>query len=78
MQKAMAQCFPPGLKVDTEHFTLVADILVNGTAARVQVRPDTKMAACFGKLFQVAPFPALPVYAGADGLPIFINIKITP
>lgn len=78
MQKAMVQCFPHDVKADTERFTLVADILANGTAARVQVWPDTKMAACFGEKFQAAPFPALPAYANADDLPIFIDMKIDP
>ncbi|SFS16902.1 hypothetical protein SAMN05216570_3412 [Dyella sp. OK004] len=77
IQKAMVECFPDGVTRDTSSFTLVADILANGTATRIEVRPETKMAACFGDKFAGAPFPALPTYAGADGLPIFIDMKIT-
>lgn len=76
IQKAMVECFPNGATRDTSSFTLVADILANGTAAHVEVRPDTKMAACFRDRFARIPFPALPAYAGADGLPIFIDMKI--
>ena len=78
MQKAMMQCFPRGAKVDVEHFTLVADILASGTAARVQVRPDTGMTACFAEKFRTAPFPGLPIYVSTGVLPIVIHMKIAP
>jgi hypothetical protein len=77
IQKAMVECFPSGVPRETSSFTLVADILANGTATRVEVRPDTKMSACFRDKFARAPFPALPAYAGDNGLPIFIDMKIT-
>ncbi len=73
----MVECFPDGVTRDTGSFTLVADIMANGTATRVEVRPNTKMSACFRDKFAGAPFPALPTYASADGLPIFIDMKIT-
>lgn len=77
IQKAMVECFPNGVDRDTNRFTLVADILANGTATRVEVRPDTKMSSCFRDKFAGAPFPSLPAYAGSNGLPIFIDMKIT-
>jgi|KBSMisStandDraft_5_1062788.scaffolds.fasta_scaffold488548_2 hypothetical protein len=77
IQNAMVECFPNGVARDTNSFTLVADILANGTATRIEVRPSTKMAACFRDKFAGAPFPALPAYAGANGLPISIDMKIT-
>lgn len=77
MQKAMAECFPKGVARDTSNFTLVADILANGTATRVEVRPDTKMATCVGNKFARAPFPALPPNTSANGFPYEIEMKIT-
>jgi len=78
IQKAMQKCFPRETKADTVRFTLVADILANKTAARVEVQPNTKMAACFRDKFVSAPFPALPAYAKEGTLPIFMDVKIEP
>jgi len=76
VQKTMFRCFPSDKKADTERFTLVADILANGKAARVQVQPETEMSGCFRAGFSSAPFPELPGYAKGGSLPIFINVKI--
>lgn len=76
IQKTMFRCFPSDKKADTERFTLVADILANGKAARVQVQPETEMSGCFRASFAGAPFPELPGYAKGGPLPIFINMKI--
>ena len=76
IQKTMVRCFPPDRKADTKRFTLVADILSNGSATRVDVRPQTKMSACFLEGFTAAPFPKLPDYAKDGVLPIFIDMKI--
>ncbi|GLQ98229.1 hypothetical protein [Dyella mobilis] len=78
VQKAMVLCFPKGTKADTGRFTLVATLLSNGSASDIEVRPATKMAKCFAAKFAAAPFPALPAYASEDGLPIFMDMQITP
>lgn len=76
LQNVMAECFPKNVARDTNNFTLVADILANGTAARVEVRPDTKMTACVRTKFAGAPFPALPAHASPNGFPYEIEMKI--
>ena len=76
IQKMMLLCFPSDKKADTKRFTLVADILANGKAARVRVQPETKMSGCFREGFAAAPFPDLPGYAKDGSLPIFINMTV--
>jgi len=78
IKKTMWRCFPSDKKADTEHFTLIADILANGKVSRVQVRPETEMSRCFGEGFADAPFPELPKYATGGSLPIFIKMNIVP
>ncbi|MBB3228511.1 hypothetical protein FHW69_003153 [Luteibacter sp. Sphag1AF] len=75
---AMRQCFPPESTSDTDRFTVVANVLSNGTAKQVEVRPETKMSACFRDKFAGMHFPSLPSYAGANGLPVFIDWNIKP
>lgn len=74
---AMDQCFPQGLKADTDRFVVVADLQASRTLTRVELRPHTKMAQCFVEKFVKAPFPDLPSYAGLNGLPIVFDMKIT-
>ena len=74
----MQQCFREGTKADTPIFTLVGDVLPNRSISNVELRPRTKMSQCFVDGFQKAPFPQPPASFGKNGIPIEIDMKITP
>lgn len=73
---AMHQCVPKGVTADTDHFVIVADLQANRSLARVEFRPQTKMTQCFVEKFAKAPFPDPPSYAGLNGLPIVLDMKV--
>jgi hypothetical protein len=75
---SMQQCFPAGVRADTDRFVLVADLLANQSLGRIEVRPDTKMTRCFAEKLAGAPFPRPPDHAEKDCIQIFFDIKITP
>jgi hypothetical protein len=72
------RCFPRDSKADTASFTLVGNVLPNRTLSRMEIRPVTKMSECFASGFVNSPFPQPPDSFGADGIPIEINMQITP
>ena len=74
----MQQCFPKGIKADPDFFTLVGDVMPNRSLSNVELRPSTKMSECFAEGFGHAPFPKPPASFGEKGIPIEIEIKITP
>jgi|SRR5690242_2464829 hypothetical protein len=72
----MTQCFPKGTKPDTAAFTVVADILPDGTLSHTEVRPRTKMSTCFVNGFESAPFPKPQESFGKRGIPIEIDMTV--
>jgi hypothetical protein len=72
----MRRCFPDGTRPDVTTFTLVADILPSRALSRVEVRPKTKMSACFASGFERAAFPALPESFGNRIMPIEIDMTV--
>lgn len=78
MATVMRRCFPTGTKPDTATFTMVADILPDRTLADADVRPRTRMSECFVNGFAHASFPELPKSFGERGIPIEIDMRVTP
>lgn len=74
----MQQCFPKSTKPDTSAFTLVANLIPRGALANVEVRPQTKQSLCFARGFRKASFPEPPENFGNEGMPLVIEMKITP
>jgi len=74
----MQQCFPKGTKADTASFVLVANVLPSHALAGVEVQPETRMSRCFADAFSRASFPQPPPSFSEDGIPIVIEIRITP
>jgi len=76
--KAMQRCFPKGVQLDTNAFTLVGDIGGDAHIHGVEVRPATLMARCFADTFSLAPFPEVPAAFVGAGLPLEIDVKVKP
>lgn len=74
----MQRCFPNESEVDTDSFTLVADVSPSGHLSNVELEPSTPMSRCFAKNFSQAPFPVPAASFGEAGIPIIINMKIKP
>ncbi len=74
----MQQCFPKGVKTDTNAFTLVGDVGHDSKLHKVEVRPATPMSRCFANSFAAAPFPQPSEAFDANGVPLEIDMKIKP
>jgi len=74
----MQKCFKKGTQPDVKFFTLVADVLPNSSLDHIEVRPDTKMSQCFVEGFSRGSFPQPPGIFGEKGMPIEIDMTITP
>jgi hypothetical protein len=75
---AMQACFPRGVKVDTESFTLVGDVNNQHHLQNVEVHPSTPMSRCFAKRFSSLQFPELPESMHESGMPLVVDMKIIP
>ena len=70
-QNAMGKCFTGG---EPPSYTLVADLLADGTIANVEIQPLTPVLECYQREFQKITFKApIPDQYREDGLPIFIK-----
>jgi hypothetical protein len=78
LEKTMRRCFGAIKTPQTEPFTLVADITLEGVARSVEIRPETNIARCFAKGFGEASFPPPPAVPGHDAFPIVIDLNMNP
>ena len=70
-QQAMGKCFTDG---QPPSFTLVADLLANGTISNVEIEPTTPALECYEREFQKITFKTpIPEQYHKNGLPIFIR-----
>jgi len=75
---ALRECFRKGTPPDTPAFVLVANVLPDGSFARVDLQPRTPMAICYVERLADAPFPKSPEIFGDTGIPIVIEMTIEP
>jgi hypothetical protein len=75
---AMQSCFPRNVKADTTAFTLVGDVNRECHLDNVVVQPSTPMSRCFASAFSAAQFPELPEAFQDHGVPLVIEMKVTP
>lgn len=75
---AMQACFPRGVKADTESFTLVGDVNNQRHLQNVEIRPSTLMSRCFAKRFSSLQFPKPSESMHESGMPLVVEMKITP
>ncbi len=73
---ALKQCLRRHAPADKSPFTLVADVLPDGTPSRIEVQPATPVASCMADWFAGAPLPSPPPTAGA--YPVEIDFSIVP
>jgi hypothetical protein len=59
-------------------FVLVANVMSDGKAHGVEVRPATEAATCFAAGVKEVPFPPPPPYPKRTGFPIVMDINIAP
>jgi hypothetical protein len=70
-QNAMGKCFKDG---EPPSYTLVADLLANGTISNVEIQPTTPALECYRQEFQKITFKtSIPAKYRENGIPIFIK-----
>lgn len=73
---ALKSCIATLAKPDKSPFTLVADVLPDGSLGRVEVRAPTDVATCLQSRFASWKLPAPP--ASPAPYPIEVDFSITP
>lgn len=76
--RTMRACIVASPKPKAKAFVLVADISAHGKAEAVEVWPDNPVSRCFASRFSSATYPAPPAYAGRDGFPVTLKVRVTP
>lgn len=76
--RTMRACRAASPKPKARAFVLVADISARGRAEAVEVWPDNAVSRCFAARFSSAAYPAPPAYAGRDGFPVTLKVRVAP
>lgn len=76
--RTMRSCKAVSAKPKAKAFVVVADINAEGKAEAVEVNPDNAVARCFAARFSSATYPKPPAYAGRNGFPVTIKVRVTP
>jgi hypothetical protein len=74
----LQQCIARNAPADKSPFTLVADVLPNGTTRGVDVQPATAVARCAAAWFTTMALPPPPRLPDATAYPIEIDVSIVP
>jgi hypothetical protein len=74
--RTMRSCIAASPKPKSKVFTLVADMTAQGKADAVEVMPDSAAARCFAAGFSSATYPVPPAYAGRDGFPVTLRVRV--
>lgn len=74
----LQQCIARNAPVDKSPFTVVADVLPDGTTRRVDVQPATAVARCTSAWFATMALPPPPRLPDGTAYPIEIDISIVP
>lgn len=74
----LQQCIARNAPADKAPFTVVADVLPDGTAVHVDVQPATAVARCTAAWFATMALPPPPRLPDATAYPIEIDISIVP
>lgn len=72
----MRHCFDSTKAPSTVPFVVVADLLADGTATRVEVRPQTNTSTCFAAAVAAIRFLSPPGYTGHRAFPIVFEMNI--
>ena len=67
------KCFEYGKKGTTDRFSLVADVLEDGSIANIAVRPETSQTRCFAEGMARVRAPRPPAGFAKRGFPIAID-----
>lgn len=78
LANGMEQCFDSNKPPSTVPFVLVADLLPDGQATRIEVRPQTNISTCFASALAAVRFLPPPEYPDHRAFPIEIEMRITP
>jgi hypothetical protein len=73
----MKHCFDSTKNPSTGAFVLVADLLPDGTATRIEVRPQTNISTCFAAAVAAIRFLQPPEYPGHQPFPIVFEMGIS-
>jgi len=74
LQKALNTCIPAGTQGASPMLVLVADVDASGTAANLDVEPDSPGTECLRRHLTEKPLPKPPLAPGAGSFPIGLRI----
>lgn len=74
LQRALNHCIPPGTTGASPVLVIVADIDAAGSAANIDVEPDSPGSACLQRELRAAQLPRPPLAPGATSFPIGLRI----
>lgn len=78
LARTMRACIARSPKPKGKAFALVADINAQGRAEAVEVLPENAVSRCFASRFSSAAYPLPPAYAGRDGFPVTLKVRVSP
>lgn len=74
LQRALNHCIPPGMAGASPTLVVVADIDATGSAANIDVEPDSPGTDCVRNELRAAQLPKPPLAPGATSFPIGLRI----
>lgn len=75
LQSALNGCIPKGTPGASPVLVVVADVAADGTAANLDVEPDSPGTGCLRRRLTEKPLPRPPLKPGADSFPIGLRIE---
>jgi hypothetical protein len=75
LQRALNHCIPPGTPGASPMLVVVADIDASGSAANLDVEPDSPGSDCVRRELRAAQLPKPPLAPGATSFPIGLRIE---
>lgn len=76
LARTMRSCIATSPKPEAKAFELVADINPQGQATAVDVWPNNAVSRCFAAGFSSVTYLKAPEYAGREGFPVTLKIRV--